>query len=513
MASTGIAGNIPESSAAGALYELVARGQKDKYFLRDSPESAWPYDGRYNTSAPFLEERQTAVPLNGTFFGSTFECELQTFADVLLEVNFLIDLPSWYPPLPLIQGGQTYNPRLACMQYNISDENLNCFAYTDFPAFFLFEKIQMFQDQFLISEWSGDELFAMAILGKFDGTRNQKFLELAEAGQTINPPGYSNDDENYHFRLRACPDRLRLRLPIPGCQSLRDVGLPVCALSKQTFRFRVKLRKLEDLIVDIFQSYKPQPWNSKFFSYNIRNSEGTIVGTYQFEPLQKNTIGQPTILLETTQAYLTPDVREKVMKDLKHEIPFRRIFENIFTIGELDYQAFDRGAPNVIVTRRLDGRHPTEEFLWFFRSQDSLDKNELSNFYNIGPVSLESGSAGSFYRSIKLVTGGKDREYFWDSKVWDDVIKATKHGNDSQYLIGSMNWSLGDVWDRSWPYYRQPEGTINMTTAYRPDLHINLFPTDSSQLAGRRITELRVYSVGWAVYEINEGRGRLMFAN
>lgn len=504
-----LAGNIPESSSAGALFELVARGQKDKYFMRDRPEAAWPYDTRYKSSAHFLEERQTIVPLNGTTFGATFECEVQIYGDVLIEANFLIDLPTWYPPLPIINDGQTYEPRQACLQYDISDASGVTYGYTNYPGFFLFERIQLYQDQFLIQEWSGDGLFTMAALGKYDPTRNQKFLELAEAGQTTTPQaGYPTA-----LQQRACPDRLRLRLPIPGCQGLRDCGLPVCAMNNQTLRFRVKLRRLEDLVVDSLGSYKPEPWNVGAFSYTINDVTGSPAGTYSFQPVNRNLIGQPTILLETTQAYLTPDVREAMVRAPKHEITFRRIFENVFTIGELDYQAFDRGAPAVVVVRRLDGRHPTEEFLWFFRSQDTLDSNLLSTFTNNGLAADAAGADGSFYRSIKFVTAGKDREFFWNSVVLEDVVEATKHGVDSGLRIGAMNWSLGDVWERAWPYARQPEGTINMTTAYRPDLHINIFPTDASTLAGRRVTEMRVLTVGWAAYEISDGRGRLMFSN
>lgn len=508
--SAGLAANIPESSAAGALFELVARGQKDQYFMRDRPDAAWPYDARYKSSTHFLEERQTAVPLNGTAFGATFECEVQMFADVLTEANFLVDLPTWYPPLPVVAGGQTYEPRLAALKYDISSSIGGIsYGYTDYPAFFLFERIQFYQDQFLIAEWSGDSLFAMAALGKYDTTRNQKFLEMAEAGQTTVPQaGYPSA-----LQQRAAPGRLRLRIPIPGCQGLRDSGLPICALGKQTFRFRVKLRRLEDLVVDSLGSYKPEPWSVETFSYNILDASGNPAGTYAFQPVQRNLIGQPTILLETTQAYLPPDAREALRDITRHEIPFRRVFENIFTIGELDYQAFDRGAPSVICVRRLDGRHPTEEFLWFFRSQDSVDKNLLSNFTNDGAAAVAAGADGSFYRSIKFVTAGKDREFFWGPEVWEDVVEASKHGLDSGLRIGSMNWSLGDVWERSWPISRQPEGTVNMTTAYRPDLHISIFPTDASTLEGRRVTEMRVFTVGWAAYEISEGRGRLKFAN
>jgi hypothetical protein len=58
-----------------------------------------------------------------------------------------------------------------------------------------------------------------------------------------------------------------------------------------------------------------------------------------------------------------------------------------------------------------------------------------------------------------------------------------------------------------------PEGTVNFTTADRPTLHINLRNVFPVAVLGQRKTEFRVFTEGWAIYEIERGRGRLMFAN
>ncbi|NDG30435.1 hypothetical protein EB118_10220 [bacterium] len=489
-ANQGIITNIPESSNSGALYELVARGQKDSYFMRDDPDATWPYDAHYKSTSHFIEERQTIVSLNGTAWGAPFEIEIQPYGDVLTEVSFLINLPSWFPNLPLYANGPTYPPIQANSKYDITDEQGNSYFYTNFVGFLMFEKIQLYQDQFLIQEWTGESLYAMAALGKYDSPRNQKFLEFQGAGQFAN------------FRkIQTTPPQLRIRLPIPGCQGLEDVGLPICGMNSQALRLKCRLRRLEDLVVDLAGNFKPKPWNVSKFEYYDTN--GALI---QFQPIPLNKIGQPTVLLETIQAYLTPDVRNEIISEPRH-ILFRQVFENIFTIGELDYAPFDRGAVNVSCVRRLDGRHPTEELFWFFRSQNSIDRNQLTNFNN--------DPSGTFYESIKLVTAGQDREAYWPSQVWEDVEEAVKHGDDSGLRIGSMNWSLGRLVERSWGTSgpRQPEGTINMTTAYRPDLHINISPTSPSILLGRRNTEMRVYTVGWNTYEIANGRGRLLYAN
>jgi len=77
--------SIGASSGQGALFELVARGVKDSYFVKDSKESIFPYDARYESSIPHLGERRTMVPLADASFGNTFEVEIDSYGDILTE--------------------------------------------------------------------------------------------------------------------------------------------------------------------------------------------------------------------------------------------------------------------------------------------------------------------------------------------------------------------------------------------------------------------------------------------
>jgi hypothetical protein len=61
-----------------------------------------------------------------------------------------------------------------------------------------------------------------------------------------------------------------------------------------------------------------------------------------------------------------------------------------------------------------------------------------------------------------------------------------------------------------------PNGTVNFTSADRPTLYVQLNNVPflpSSGTSRQRKTELRVFMEGWNVYEIERGRGRLLFAN
>jgi hypothetical protein len=120
-----MAATINASSGQGALFELVARGNKDNYFVKDSKDSTFPYDASYNSSTPSLAERRTFVPLNAVTWGKSFEVEIDPYGDIMTECAFEIDLPTWLPPLPMpaINTIQVYNPSIVNGLYPISSVN------------------------------------------------------------------------------------------------------------------------------------------------------------------------------------------------------------------------------------------------------------------------------------------------------------------------------------------------------------------------------------------------------
>ena len=513
-----MAATINASSGQGALFELVARGNKDTYFLKDSKESTFPYDASYDSSAHHLAERRTFVPLNAVSWGNSFEVEIDPYGDVMTECAFEIDLPTWFPQLPLLPATTTsslYPPSVVNGLYPITSDNADpalrrSYGYVNYIGYFLFERIQFYQDQFLIQEWSGDGLLAKQVS---EGSYTSSFLQQTLGGlnNPINSPVRG-------IQLRATPGHLRVKLPLPGLQCPGDAGFPLVAMAWQKFRIKATLRNLEDLVVcsDItLNKTNPlfYPWNVPLFKYE--NSDGDLK---TFEPLPLSKIGAPTILLSTIQQYVPPRVQEE-LRSAAIQLPFRRQFENDFTFGELDYIPLDKGG-TAAVTRRLDGRHPTEKIFWFFRTQDNLDKNRLDDFNNdyfdtnpptaTQPYTL-TPRAG--YYNIKLVIAGKDRENLHEPILWQDICQLVKDEKASGLQIGEMKWSTGANYGVIYPAPRQPEGTVNFTTADRPTLYIELANIRKNNILGQRRAEFRVFTEGWNVYDVREGRGRLLFSN
>lgn len=502
---------INQSSGQGALFELVARGVKDNYFVKDSKESTFPFDARYDSSISHLAERRTTVPITQTRFGQTFEVEIDAYGDILTECALEIDLPSWFPSLP---SETSTSPLVSPEKVNrlfpitTNDPANTSYGYVNAIGYFLFEHIQLYQDQILLQEWSGDGLLAKEMT---EGSWNSSFL-AQKLGGVLHSNGQMT--ANRAIQIRATPGHLRIVLPLPGMQSPGDMGLPLCAMPWQHLRIKGTLRKLEDLIVCSDSTvYKPAPWNVPTFKVTYDNGS-----TYTFAPLQRTQLSDPVILLSTVQQYVPPSVQEEI-RGKTLEIPFRRIFENKFSFGELDFISLDKGGVSA-VTRALDGRHPTERIFWFFRNQNQLDNNRLDSFYNDYFDSRSPSAAqpytepyGEFYYRLKMNIAGKEREDLHEPSVWSQLNQLAKDEKANGMHIGSMNWSTGEKYGVIYPAPKQPEGVVNLTTADHPTLYIELANITSNIILGQRKAEMRVFTEGWNVYVVKEGRGRMMFAS
>jgi hypothetical protein len=460
-------------SIEGALYELVARGNKDVYFVRDDKDSKNLFDNRYNPVPPQIAELRRLPPLNQPGFGRSFEFQVEIAGDFFVEPTLLIDLPSWLPPQYAV-----LNPTSI-----VTDASGVSYGYTSGIGFFLFEKIQLLQDNILLQEFSGDALWATS---RSRGTLNSAFLDNRLVGLHNGTP--------LSVQHNATPGRLRLPLPLFGCQSLDDGGFPSCCIPQQQYRIRCFLRKLEDLVEASDGRAKPTPWNQS--GWKIQSSASGPVSTFSTLPIQD--ILSPTITLETRHVYTDAETRLGI-QGLRNEIPFERVYENIFTQNQYDYAPIERGAVAAI-TRRLEVTHPAARIVNFFRSKKDIQANQLWKITN-------DISGGQFYNNMKLVIAGKDRETLFSPLVWDKLVKHAKEERDSGLPFAIMNWTVGDVRSRRQPFARQPEGSVNFTTADRPTLYIELNDTVGKNSVLHSIVET------WACMITEDYRATLWFGN
>ena len=452
----------------GALYELLARGNKDVYFFNDDFSSVSPYDNRYTPVPAQLHELRRIPPLNGADFGRTCEFEFEAAGEVFVDPTLVIDLPSWLPP----QVAAT-NPKSV-----ITDADGVSYGYTNGIGYFLFSKIQIYQDQLLLQEFSGDALYAAS---RARGSLNSAFLENKITGV--------HSGSALEIGRAATPGRLRLHLPLLGCQHPDDGGFPSIAARAQTYKLRVTLRRLEDLVEASDSRPKPTPW--------ARSDLGPVT------TLQRSAIGPITLQLETRHIYVDPDTRERITRS-SLEIPFSRLYENTFTYGAKDYEPLSRGAV-ANGTRRVDATHPAGRLLfWFYKTAD-LRANKYTK--------MVQDNGTEYYNNISLIIAARDRETLTTPLLWNKLQHLAKEERDPGPGLGTMNWDLGDLRGREGPYQHQPEGAINFTTADRPTMYTDLADVPVDPVSGQKSTEMRVIVDSWAIATFEKGRGGLKYGN
>ena len=465
------------ASSEGSLFELLARGNKDVYFFQDFPTSKFIFDNQYEAQAPSSFEIRRVPPLTAVEFGRMVEFELDLVGDVMRDPTLLITLPSWLPP-----SYQATNTTSV-----IQDLSGNTYGYTNGIGYFLFEKIQFYQDNILLQEFSGDSLWASS---QIEGTFSKSPIHSKQTGQ--------HSGTALEIARNATPQMLRLSIPLPGCQKNSDPGFPQRSCISHRYKLKCKLRKLEDLIECSDGREKPSPFGIQMTQQTSRDTTPT-----QFQTLQRIHLLPLSIQFETKQVYLPREYQDLLQKT-PSEIPFNRVYENIFTTSPSDYISVQGGSTSSI-TRRLDARHPSQRLLWFFRNQTSIKTNQLWK--------LTTG-----YSSLALLIAGQVRETSRSPLVWRDIVNQAKEELDSSLTIdsvpleiGTMNWSLGSIAPKRFDIIdSQPTGSIEFSTADRPTLYIEL----ANPNVQNPYIELRVLIDTWAVFQTDgKGRAELLSAN
>lgn len=461
----------PFATAEGSLYELVSRGNKDVFFYQDLFDSKFIFDNQYEAQAPASFEVRRVPPSTAVEFGRTVQFQVDLIGDILLHPTIVMQLPTWLPPSITNSNGVNLNNRSI-----ITDLSGFSYGYTNGIAYFLFELIQIFQDNILLQEFSGDALWAA---NKPTGTYGHSFVTNQLTGQ--------HGGTALEIQRNSTPQQLRLELPFIGCQRAGGPGFPERSVQQHTYRIRLKLRKLEDLVEssDTASTAKPTPWNR---TYQMKQSRDPSAPQTRFQALGRLDIQPLTLLLETTHVYVPSDYQQE-LQTKPQQVTFRRLWENVFTQNQKDYLPVTNGG-TATLSRRLDGRHPSEKVTWFFRNQADIRANRLWK--------LQQG-----YTNLSLLIAGQSRELPRTPFIWRDITNFAKEETDTGDELNTMNWGLGAVVAPA----AQPTGAVNFTTADRPTFYFDLAQAPIDPLTGAPNTELRVIVEGWARFD-TDGRGR-----
>lgn len=457
----------------GALYESIARGNKDVYFVSQTLQDAVnPFETRYDRRPAFLNELRQNVPLNSTDFGRSCEFEFEVAGELFLEATILIDLPTWLPP-EIAAKNTDWNYYI-----NTPTTTPRTYGYTRGIAYFLFSSIQIFQDKVLLYESSGDNLWASELSR---GSLNSARVTQALSGQL----GFDSDTTDLS-RL-ATPGRLRLKIPIPG----NACGLPTCAMKQQKFRLKLTLRTLEECVECSDDAVvHPAPWAEPTFQITDRTGGPTTT----FTPTPRELIGKPVLTLETRHVYMDAESRAKYEAE-KHEIPYSVLYENTYTFS---------GAFAIRVVKDIDAEHPASRMFWYIRTWDNLYRNRRW---------ATSDERNPYYGSATFLIAGRDREAAAAPILWNTLVPFAKEERDPGFSLGEMNWDLDPGTGRAAPHVPVPEGSINFSTAEKPAFSIFLRYPNIASIFDTKTVELNLVVNSWVLYTIEDNRGFVAFSN
>jgi hypothetical protein len=432
----------------GALYELIARGEKDAYFFAEPSQGAFsPFANQYLKVAQHISETKLVGPINDAKFGGTVEFEIERFADILTDIWFTVDLPSWIPPSILQRDTSKY-----------VDSDGAAHNYISHAGFFLIEQLQLLQGQMIIGEYTGDTLYFTAGMHR-RGAQADLVRELGSRG--------------------------RVRIPFPGCQGDREGSFPLCAVPDKAYKIRIKLRKFEDLLADRTLG---SPLGRAFYDMS-----GTGVGAgasaIAFTALEK--LPDLTVRLELTEAYLTREARQAILE----EAATRQIHIPFISWTDQSFQLRADGRKPYLI----EGRNLSEAIIVYARSRDATSLLDISSTVIDRMGFTVSGREREEEWDFNAVWSGVMRH-----------AKNICSGGTGPAAPAQINWSLGDVHRSitSDPMQRRPEGTLNFSEADKPTLYLT--PAASYRADPPVIVHVAVE--GWRVYEIRSGGyGRVTF--
>jgi hypothetical protein len=471
------------SSRSGGLLELVARGKKDVFFIAN-PSTAI-FHSVYTRAAPFTKEIYVSESRNTPEFGHWVDFDVDHRGDIHRHFYLRIALPTWLPPAAAAANATGI----------VTDASGMTYGYTNNIGFQVLEKIQFFMDQVLIHETYGEYLdWRMRQAYDFAKT----YLIAEEVG--------ARDESALGIGRSASPAVLRVPIPMLGWSRLFDPGLPMAALRSQRFRIRVHLRRLEELIVSSDGRVGPAPWNIPLRVQATR--DGPVDETMR--TLARTALPRPILRLEQTVLYVPPDIQTWLRGGV-FRLPFPTIQFQQFTIEDTQLTAAAAN-PGGVYTQpfEVDFVGSCSRMLLGFRSAACTRAGQRDV--------LVAPNGAPFVRDIRFNVASIDRIKRWPLPVLREVTAYWKNRRlaftqGATTATATATTTPLNVFTLAFGGFdrNDPEGTLNLTRASLPALHVTLNAVPYDRRNVSRQTAVILYAECWNLYEIGGGKGAVLF--
>ena len=463
-------------SSGGGLLDLVARGKKDTFFTQN-PKVAF-INSVYPRYPAFTQEIRLTQPYNRPEWGRWVDFELEPVGDILRNPVLLIEMPTWLPPPIAKVNSSIYVTDLSGVEY----------GYTQDLAAAMIDKVQVFNDQYLVHEFWG------------------QWLEWRVAMQPSAPIhgaiGGRHPPLKGYIAKAATPRPMRLHLPLLGNQFPDDMGIPMVALTGGRLRIRVHLKKLEEIIEASDGRLNPKPWDQPFqYLTKATSISGEAV---PFQTLPRNKIQGPTITLETTQIYIPRDAREYLRKTVV-SIPYIQVQLSKFTVEDFKWYPIVNTGAIVSMPLPLDFVGAVSRITVGVITDASLQAGQA---YQTNPP---SGGANAFLQNIRLNVGTLDRINRYSVQTLRDTNNYYKNQREPH----DPNGGVFNVYTLTFGSSEnsRPVGTFNMSRTLGAILYVDLDAISADPRTQSRKAYIYVFGEAWNVFEIRDGRPKVLFAD
>ena len=450
------------SSGGAGLLELVARGKKDTFFTGD-PQMSF-FHSVYNRASPWLRETRFVSPRNDGDFESYVDFVLEPVGDIIRDIHLIVQLPTWLPSTIAAVNGTSL----------VLDASGNSYGWTNHIGYFLIQKVQLYQNQFMLFEDFGEAMWLR-------GQSNSKLGKVS----IYNSLTGGHDGSKLGIQRNATPGQLEIRLQLPFDAIGRDFGIPIGAINPFSLRVRVYINKLASLI----ESSSGLPIN--VFDQPLTVKTSSAGQSVPFVTKKRNELGKPHLQLRVQYVYVD-SVCQKLLRSTEWSVPFPRCMTNSFTLEDFVWK------PGATPTLRkaIEIYGSIKRLRVIFQTDASYTAGQAWNY--------SAPDGGDWFSSLSFFLHGNDRLGLWEPAVFEQV---TSYSHD----VGSY---VPDVFclDSGAEDLGVPAGTLNLTQVEKPELQFVLTALAADTRNGSKKSHLRVYADVWDLVRLSGGILKLPYS-
>jgi hypothetical protein len=492
----------------GTLLDLVSRGKKDVYQLKD-PVRNW-FGSPYTTRSPSTREIRLLYPENPPRFGQWFDVVLPPDGDILTSFDLRITMPTWLPPNIAALNNDTalYNVTVdsrpyAVLAYDYVGTTADASGFKPYvhaPYATQYGWCDAVANN-LITQWAlfVDNVMVLKGYGEFNTSFPDMDTTQLQAPLLHMSTGRNSGSPDSIQRNATLPE-LVFRVPLPGCQTKGEKGLPICAFTNQKvyvrFWLQDKSRLVESYELEHDPSYNgnaiplplyensPAPWNGQKIYVN---------GVYTADTLTEAQMGQPYIYARTSILNVGNELR-KSLRAQQYEIRFRQQRRDYWTVSSQDFAA----GVNYRRVIQLNGFF--QSIFLYFRTVARTQQNKYTNIYPTNPANQV---LTEWLSSLSLNVNGQDRIYPWAPKLVKTLANHTQLARDVN--VGLYYFIFGSSPDN------EPGGACNLARCQKAVINLSFQTIQPDPMSGSNTTYANLLGLSWNILDIRDGIAILRF--